>query len=145
MAERLVGQIQQLRGVLFGQHIDRHPELHIIGPHMDLVVRGVSPTLSPPVNHPPGQHPIPRQRHRMRLPVVSLPRSPQYHLDRLSHGPLRASTATLDVLLPAVDLGQQGAWIPQGAALGWSWAPTGAGWVQTTAVIAGLTRILKRD
>jgi hypothetical protein len=52
---------------------------------------------------------------------------------------------TLDVLLPIVDLGQQDAWVPQGAALSWSWALTGAGWVLTTAVVAGLTRLLKRD
>ena len=52
---------------------------------------------------------------------------------------------TLDVLLPIVDLGQQSAWQPQGAALYWSWALIGAGWVLTTAVVAGLTGILKRN
>jgi hypothetical protein len=64
MVEGLVGQIQQLRGVLFGQHIDRHPELDTTAPDMDLVVRSVGPTLGSPVNNLPGQHPIPRQRHR---------------------------------------------------------------------------------
>jgi hypothetical protein len=52
---------------------------------------------------------------------------------------------TLDRLLPIVNLGQRDAWIPQGAALRWSWVLTGAGWVLTTAVVAGLTGILKRD
>lgn len=52
---------------------------------------------------------------------------------------------TLDVLLPILNLGQQDAWQPQGAALGWSWVLIGAGWVLTTAVVAGLTSILKRD
>jgi hypothetical protein len=52
---------------------------------------------------------------------------------------------TLDVLLPIVDLGQQKAWTPQGSALYWSWALIAAGWVLTTAVVAGLTGILKRD
>ena len=52
---------------------------------------------------------------------------------------------TLDVLLPIVDLGQQQAWQPQAAALYWSWALTGAGWVLTTAVVAGLTSVLRRE
>jgi hypothetical protein len=59
--------------------------------------------------------------------------------------PFHPVAYTLDVLVPVVDLGQQGTWIPQGAALAWSWVLTGAGWVLTTAVVAGLTRILKRD
>ena len=45
---------------------------------------------------------------------------------------------TLDVLLPIVDLGQKSAWQPQGPTLYWSWALTLAGWVLTTAVVAGL-------
>jgi adhesin HecA-like repeat protein len=52
---------------------------------------------------------------------------------------------TLDVLLPIVDLGQKSSWTPQGGAMYWSWALTGAGWVLATAVIAGLTSVLKRD
>ena len=52
---------------------------------------------------------------------------------------------TADVTLPIVDLGQKTAWEPQGTALYWSWALTAAGWVLTTAVVAGLTGILKRD
>ena len=48
-------------------------------------------------------------------------------------------------MLPIVNLGQKNAWQPQGAALYWSWALTGAGWVLTTAVVAGLAGILKRD
>jgi hypothetical protein len=52
---------------------------------------------------------------------------------------------TLDVMLPIVDLGQKKNWFPQAAAQVWSWALTGAGWVLTTAVVAGLTNALKRD
>jgi hypothetical protein len=52
---------------------------------------------------------------------------------------------TADVILPIVDLGQKSAWQPQGSALYWSWALTVAGWVLTTAVVAGLTGILKHD
>ena len=52
---------------------------------------------------------------------------------------------TLDALLPIVNFGQQQAWVPQGPALACSWILTGAGWVLTTAVVAGLTNALKRD
>jgi hypothetical protein len=52
---------------------------------------------------------------------------------------------TLDVLLPIVDLGQEKAWYPQDSARVWAWVLTGAGWVLTTTVIAGLTNALKRD
>ncbi|WP_433476212.1 hypothetical protein ACQPZP_03690 [Spirillospora sp. CA-142024] len=51
---------------------------------------------------------------------------------------------TLDVLLPIVDLGQQKAWRAHGAAMYWSWAFIAAGWVLTTAVVAGVTGVLKR-
>ena len=52
---------------------------------------------------------------------------------------------TLDILLPIVNLGQQDAWMPEGSALRWSWWLIGAGWLLTTAVVAGLTSVLKRD
>ena len=52
---------------------------------------------------------------------------------------------TLDVLLPIVDLGQDKAWTPHGWALYWSWSLIAVGWVLTTAVVAGLTGIFKRD
>jgi hypothetical protein len=52
---------------------------------------------------------------------------------------------TLDVLLPIVDLGQEKAWYPQDSARAWAWVLTGAGWVLTTTVVAGLTNALKRD
>ncbi|MDH2424630.1 hypothetical protein [Sphaerisporangium sp. TRM90804] len=51
---------------------------------------------------------------------------------------------TLDVLLPIVDLGQDGAWRPQAGALYLGWALIAAGWILTTAVVAGLTGVLKR-
>lgn len=59
--------------------------------------------------------------------------------------PFHPFAYTADVTLPIVNLGQKNAWEPQGAALYWSWALTGAGWVLTTAAVAGLTGILKRD
>jgi hypothetical protein len=51
---------------------------------------------------------------------------------------------TLDTLLPVVDLGQHKAWIAQGSALVWSWVLICAGWILTTAVVAGLTNALSR-
>jgi hypothetical protein len=52
---------------------------------------------------------------------------------------------TLDVLVPIIDLGQQKAWLPTGSALYCSWLLSGAGWVLTTAVAAGLSGVLKRN
>jgi hypothetical protein len=51
----------------------------------------------------------------------------------------------LDVLLSVVDLDQQANWIPEGAARWFAWAAILAGWVLTTAVLAALSGILKRD
>lgn len=59
--------------------------------------------------------------------------------------PFHAGIYALDLLLPAADLGHQGAWIGTGSArwlfLGWNLA----GWVLITAVVAALTGLLKRD
>ncbi|NVI89578.1 hypothetical protein [Actinomadura sp. BRA 177] len=52
---------------------------------------------------------------------------------------------TLDVLLPLGDLGQQKAWQANGAALYWTWAFIASGWILSTAVVAGLTGLLKRN
>jgi hypothetical protein len=61
-----------------------------------------------------------------------------------TQGPaFHALAYTLDVLVPIVDLGQQEAWQPQGAAMYWSWAFMAAGWVLTSAVAAGLTGLAK--
>jgi hypothetical protein len=51
---------------------------------------------------------------------------------------------TLDVLIPIVDFGQQRIWTPTGSALYWTWLLSAAGWILTTAVVAGLTGVLKR-
>jgi hypothetical protein len=71
---------------------------------------------------------------------------PRHMLRTDPHGPgFSALAYTLDVVLPVGDLGQQNAWQPEGAAMYWSWAFMAAGWMLTTAVVAGLTGILKRD
>jgi hypothetical protein len=51
----------------------------------------------------------------------------------------------LDALLPVVDLYQQAAWIPQGWVRWVVWSAVLAGWILTTAVVAALTGLLKRD
>jgi hypothetical protein len=51
----------------------------------------------------------------------------------------------LDVLLPIVNLGQEGGWVPHRFAAVCFWVLTLAGWVLTTAVVAGLTGVLKRE
>jgi hypothetical protein len=52
----------------------------------------------------------------------------------------------LDLLLPVIELGQKSSWQPQGLEYQyWAWALTCSGWVLTTALVAGLTGILKRD
>jgi hypothetical protein len=52
---------------------------------------------------------------------------------------------TLDTLLPIINCGQKNAWTPTGWALRCSWLLTAAGWVLTTAAVAALTGIFKRD
>lgn len=52
---------------------------------------------------------------------------------------------TLDVLLPIVDLGQERSWIPDASVQGWAWLLTLAGWILTTAVVAGVTNALRRE
>ena len=51
----------------------------------------------------------------------------------------------LDTLLPVVDLHQQDNWIPRGLAQWWAWVSILAGWVLTTAVVAALTGLVKKD
>lgn len=52
---------------------------------------------------------------------------------------------TLDTMLPIIDLGQQRTWAAQGVTMYTSWLFIGAGWVLTSAVVAGVTGVLKRS
>ena len=64
-----------------------------------------------------------------------------------AHPPaFHAAAYASDLLVPVIGLGQKSAWQPQGSGYQyWSWAFTGAGWILTTAVVAGLAGILKRN
>ncbi|MYS20904.1 MULTISPECIES: hypothetical protein [unclassified Streptomyces] len=52
---------------------------------------------------------------------------------------------TLSLLLPIVDLGQNDTWQPQGFTQWFAWALTLLGWALTTAVVAGVSRVLNRS
>jgi hypothetical protein len=62
-----------------------------------------------------------------------------------AHPSFHGAVYSLDTLLPVVDLHQQDVWIPHGWVQWWAWASILAGWVLTTAVVAALTGLLKRD
>jgi len=59
--------------------------------------------------------------------------------------PFSAPIYALDVLLPIINLGQQDSWQPTGGALGVYWALIILGWAFTSALVAGLTGIVKQD
>ena len=63
MAEVLLGRIQQLRGLLLRQHIDRHPEVSLAATDTDLIVRRIRATLGVLIDHAAGQDPIACQWH----------------------------------------------------------------------------------
>jgi hypothetical protein len=62
-----------------------------------------------------------------------------------AHSSFHGAVYALDTLLPVVDLRQQAVWIPRGWVQWWASASILAGWVLTTAVVAALTGLLKRD
>jgi hypothetical protein len=51
---------------------------------------------------------------------------------------------TLDLLLPVISLGQEGAWTPRGVGALVAYALIVAGWILATAAAAGVTRALTR-
>jgi hypothetical protein len=69
------------------------------------------------------------------------------HMIATSHHPMpfNAPVYALDVLLPIISLGQQDSWQPDGGALYIYWTLIILGWALTSALIAGLTGIIKRD
>ena len=69
------------------------------------------------------------------------------HMIPTSHHPMpfNAPIYALDVLLPIINLGQQDSWQPTETALGIYWALIILGWALTSALVAGLTGIVKQD
>ena len=76
-----------------------------------------------------------------------------YAFSHADHPPLKegeaphwnASLFALDLLLPVIDLGQEGHWQLRG---GWQWLATAVvllGWILATTVAAGATRLLSRN
>lgn len=59
--------------------------------------------------------------------------------------PFQSVVYTLDLLLPIADLGQERSWRFEGALQWVAWTYIIAGWVLTTAVVAGVTRALNRS
>jgi hypothetical protein len=63
-----------------------------------------------------------------------------------SNGPgFNALIYSVDVLVPVINLGQRDAWIATGAVEWWTFFFKLAGWVLSTAVVAGVTSVLRRD
>jgi len=52
---------------------------------------------------------------------------------------------TIDLLVPFADLGLKNNWQPSGSYLYLAWMLRGIGWILTTAVVAVLTGVIKRD
>lgn len=60
--------------------------------------------------------------------------------------PFNAFVYTLDLLIPIGGLGQRTSWYWQGGATAWlAYALIAAGWILTTAVLAGITRTLNKN
>ncbi|WP_237525532.1 hypothetical protein [Streptomyces sp. SID4985] len=59
--------------------------------------------------------------------------------------PFHAFVYTVDLLFPIGDLGQRGAWHWSGAAQWLSYLLIAIGWLLTTAVVAGVSRVLNRN
>lgn len=51
----------------------------------------------------------------------------------------------LDLVIPVLNLGLKSTWVARGSMAYIGWSLTAAGWVLTTAVVAGLTKLIKRD
>lgn len=50
---------------------------------------------------------------------------------------------SLDTLLPIINFGQQDAWTPYSYAQWWAWFSIAAGWLLSTALVSGITRVLR--
>ncbi|WP_125803968.1 hypothetical protein [Actinoplanes sp. ATCC 53533] len=50
-----------------------------------------------------------------------------------------------EVSIPVLNLGLRSSWAARGSAAYWCWGLTAGGWILTTAVVAGIARLVKRD
>lgn len=60
-------------------------------------------------------------------------------------GPFNSVGYTFDLLIPIADLGQKNDWQPAGDYVYLTWLLRAIGWILTTAVIAAVTGVLRRD
>jgi hypothetical protein len=69
------------------------------------------------------------------------------HMTRLgSNSPsFHAFPYTMDILVPVVNFGQQRGWQANGWAMWLGWILTIIGWLLTTAVVAGVARVLRKE
>ncbi|MFF1418751.1 oxidoreductase [Streptomyces sp. NPDC058280] len=77
--------------------------------------------------------------------TIAFTRHPPQALHAEQHPPWNASLYALDLLVPVIDLGQDGYWLLEG---GWQWAAAALillGWILATTVAAGATRLLRRS
>lgn len=72
--------------------------------------------------------------HWFGTPVATTDRPP----------PFQPIVYTIDLLVPVVEFGQEGAWRLHGGLSWMTWGYVAAGWILTTSIIAGLSRLLKR-
>lgn len=70
---------------------------------------------------------------------------PPHAIDASKAPPFQSTIYAVDLLLPILDFGQKKAYIADGPGQWIAWGATLVGWVLTTAVVVGVTRLLARD
>ncbi|MFE2942421.1 oxidoreductase [Streptomyces sp. NPDC059255] len=76
--------------------------------------------------------------------TIAFARNPPPPLRADEHPMWNPALYALDLLIPVIDLGQDGYWLPQGT---WQWTAAGLvvlGWILATTVATGATRVLRR-
>jgi hypothetical protein len=76
--------------------------------------------------------------------AIAFSHAAHHPIDASQHPAWNAPLFALDLLIPVIDLGQQGYWDLQG---NWQWAAAAVvclGWILATTVAAGATRLLRR-
>ncbi|MEV7086540.1 oxidoreductase [Streptomyces sp. NPDC093085] len=76
--------------------------------------------------------------------TIAFARNPPAPLRPDEHPAWNPALYALDLLVPVIDLGQDGYWLPEGT---WQWTAAGLvvlGWILATTVATGATRVLRR-